>query len=118
MTSGIFKAERDWVTRVELLTAIETGKAIIGVNAGGENGFDFDTKTVDPGCPDECVVGVAEEFRPFARSLMKLTVLGWANQLDDRMSKVKQIVRQYLDRDAVVLKMRDAIQKEAMGCPA
>ena len=49
---------------------------------------------------------------------MSVQVLGWANQLDDRMSKVKQIVRQYLDREAVVLKMRDAIQKEAMDCPA
>ena len=33
------KAERDWVTRVELLTAIETGKAIIGVNAGSNIGI-------------------------------------------------------------------------------
>ena len=34
MTHGIFRKERDWVTRVELLSAIAAKKAIIGVNPG------------------------------------------------------------------------------------
>jgi len=117
MTHGIFRKERDWVTRVELLSAIAAKKAIIGVNPGGTNGFDLDTKTIDPSCPDECLAGVTDYFQPYARAITRLTVLGWATQIDDRMSKLKQIVRQYNERDGIVIKLQDAIKRQSGVAP-
>ena len=43
--------------------------------AGGTNGFDLDTKTIDPSCPDECLAGVTDYFQPYARAITRLTVL-------------------------------------------
>lgn len=54
----------------------------------GKDGFDFDDKDDGKGgvldCPAECVLGVAENFQPYARALMRVNVGGWANQEFDR----------------------------------
>ena len=44
-------------------------------------------------------------------------VLGWATQIDDRMSKLKQIVRQYNERDGIVIKLQDAIKRQSGVAP-
>ena len=52
-----------------------------------------------------------------ALDILWFQVLGWAAQIDDRMSKLKQIVRQYNERDSIVIKLQDAIKRESGVAP-
>ena len=113
LTPGIFKRERNWVTHTEVKYAIDMGKPVQLLSKG----FDLDTKLTAPGrCGHlkECCEGVAEDFQPYARALIRALEVGvWASQGDDRQAKLRQITRKYLQRSAAATKLAAALLDEA-----
>ena len=111
MTPGIFQEDRYWVTHVEVMTAIEAKKPLICLGKG----FKFTPKVDVNGrkYSAECVVGVAEDFQPYARAIpICLEVLGWANQKDNREAALRCIVRKFLNGKKDAKKLRDRIGAE------
>jgi len=96
---------------VEIMTAVDAGKTIILVNGGN---FDLDSKDSE-GRVLELYRDVDPEFQPYARALIKVLEVGeWASNPDDRESKMKQIIKKYLNREESSHELRECLAAEKL----
>ena len=99
------------MTHVELKTAIDAQVPVIGITAG----FCFDSINVrGRKYPSECVVGVVDDFQPYARAFTHaLELIDWKSQQDDRNAKLRQIVRQFVNRKEQANKLATQVEEES-----
>ena len=115
-TPGIFDKHREWVTHIELKSAIDLGKAVIVVDGG----IHYSNKLSECGHVVECCQNVRPDFQPYARMIVKaLERVKWHGDIQYRSVDLDKIESQICNREKTIQKMKRylTIELEDGPCP-